>query len=557
MTNNPGKVFFCIFILGMALSVSAADKDDLRKAKIEKYRIDLQSGSTGIRNRAAHILAALGDPSGLDVLTEILLRDENFKARLHAARSIGKLDNPNATFPLLTAYMTDSAGVVRSECFKVLEKLGKKAVPFYSRAIRKRITPVREGAVEVIQIFIRKGVLDRKNERLIREAQGEAVKESLANPDRAARFLSGMRLGRSLNPLAVPVLVEIISDPAQPFPTRVEASRLLGKIADPTAVRPLLEAAVHDSVDLFRMHAVRAILKMGKKATGQLGRIAGESDADMRRLAVQLFFRIDPAKGRAPLVRAYKKDLLEPDETIRINATFGLAKLDEKACIPELIRFVEEEKVDWKKRIRALNHMADINDARAVPLLIHVAGAGLTQRDREEAFKALLRMKLKAVSKKMVRALDDPDYRVRTAAMKILEKRKVLSRANKTRKFLSDVHDADRGVRTRGALGLAAVGNNKGVPVLLELIADDRQHMSKRIAYINAIKPLADPKVVEPLARLIARKGSGGIVSAAVKAVVRVGNKAKTTLKKLAGNNDDRLRDAAIDLLEKISQANG
>jgi HEAT repeat protein/lysophospholipase L1-like esterase len=108
---------------------------------------------------------------------------------------------------------------------------------------------------------------------------------------RGASLLALARLGPTAR-AAAPVLIETLASPHAP--RRWNAARALGRIEAPEAVRPLMRA-LHDPDDHVRVHAARALGKLGplaRAAADALTAASGDPNTDVRQEAARALQRI-------------------------------------------------------------------------------------------------------------------------------------------------------------------------------------------------------------------------------------------------------------------------
>lgn len=206
-----------------------------------------------VRNEAVAATASLGAAT-LDRLIQSL-KDERWRVREHAAKTLGEIKDLRAVEPLIAA-CRDRDGAVKSAAAEALGKIGDaRAVHALIKLFRDSSKTVRETAGTALVS--------------IGEQSVGPLLESLSDKDfvvrcHAVRALGGMttdyQIGRSWvrDPKVVDKLVEMLKDPDRAV--REDATIALGMIGDPRAIDGLIEAMKDGAV---KRHAIMSLGMIG------------------------------------------------------------------------------------------------------------------------------------------------------------------------------------------------------------------------------------------------------------------------------------------------------
>ncbi len=237
----------------------------------------------------------------------------------------------------------------------------------------------------------------------------------LASADAEVRRLAVERL--TLLPLdeALPRLVDCLGDPS--WRVRKSAVERLADCPLESGSVELLICSLADGDNPGRRNAaVEALVRFGPSAVPQLGRAAGDSDADVRKFAIDALAGIaaplslpivvaaladSDANVRAaaadalaavggegaaaPLREAALRD--SEDSLVRFSAVRGLGSLQLRLPARELAPLLG----DAVLRAPALRLLGAEDDAEAFPILLKALGSG-QRAAREEAVRSILRM---------------------------------------------------------------------------------------------------------------------------------------------------------------------
>ncbi|WP_300998912.1 HEAT repeat domain-containing protein [Methanoculleus sp.] len=142
---------------------------------------------------------------------------------------------------------------------------------------------------------------------------------------------------------------------------RVYAAAILGEIADPSAVDPLVRA-LHDEHDDLRCQASGAIAKFGRRAVELLAKVLADPDPDVRIVAAGVLGDTGEASAVEPLIGA----LHDENDDVRGAAAGALIRMGD-AAVGRLIDTTKDG--DRNVRLYAAGALKYIGDPRAIDAL--------------------------------------------------------------------------------------------------------------------------------------------------------------------------------------------
>jgi len=173
--------------------------------------------------------------------------------RLSALESLAGFEDALPT-PLLTQAMLDPSPAVRGQAVRtVRERHDPGHVPILLKARMDPAVGVRAMAVEALGEYRAPEVVD-------------ALLETV-DTDSRARYEAVIALGKLATSRAVPPLLALLKDDADPLACHVreKAAWALGEIGDPRAVEALQEAESADRSELVREAATAALQRIHEK----------------------------------------------------------------------------------------------------------------------------------------------------------------------------------------------------------------------------------------------------------------------------------------------------
>ena len=280
-----------------------------------------------VQELASSVLATIADARVLEPLIKALA-SRDWIVRMHAAKALGRIQDPEAVAPLVPL-LQDSVKAVREETSTALAAIGEAALPSLRGALTHEEWLVRLHAVEALgktrspeAVAPLLSVLFNDQDRAVREDAVRALGQ--IGDARAVEFLVTAMKDLGLRPLAVealgqigdrravPVLINVLEGVERPevsqpingcgdhwgeeMVTLGAAARALGVIRDESAI-PSLIKALHYTVT--RADAADALTRFGDHVIAPLlGLLAHESDDNIRYHVKETLAKVGWRAGR-------------------------------------------------------------------------------------------------------------------------------------------------------------------------------------------------------------------------------------------------------------------
>jgi HEAT repeat protein len=280
-----------------------------------------------VQELASSVLATIAD---VRVLTQLIaaLTSPDWIVRMHAAKALGRIQNPQAVGPLVPL-LQDKVKAVREEASTALAAIGEAALSSLLDALTHVEWLVRLHAVEALgktkspeAVVPLLSVLFNDRDRAVREDAVRALGQ-IGDP-RAVEFLVTVMREPGLRPLAVealgeigdrrtvPVLINVLEGVGRPevsmpidgcgnqwgeeLITLGAAARALGAIRDEAAISSLIKALAYT---VTRADAADALTRFGDVVIAPLlALLAHESDDNIRYHVKETLARVGWRPGR-------------------------------------------------------------------------------------------------------------------------------------------------------------------------------------------------------------------------------------------------------------------
>ncbi len=321
-----GLTLLCSVLAFLAvprIAVSAEDKVVFLSGKLK------DSSSFKVRLKAAVLLGRLADPRAVRPLVSAL-RDENYVVRGAAARALGNLGFPMAEGAIerLFRVVDDEEQFVRKEARQALERLASaQSLDYFVSALSNSRPSVRLAAIHIL------ATLDEGEARV-------ALIEPLGDEDeevQAEAIVAVKGLGQAeLEALLSRALVRKDS-----YRIQAVAARLAGESRMVSLMGHLADLLVSDEVvPEVKKEAAGALSEMKDKmdVVGLVDQLSSE-DKSVQSRAIQLL----GLHGGRDAVDALMDLLRHPDSYMRSRAVFALGDAGDPRAIPALEFLFESE----------------------------------------------------------------------------------------------------------------------------------------------------------------------------------------------------------------------
>lgn len=172
--------------------------------------------------------------------------------------------------------------------------------------------------------------------------------------------------------------------------------------------------------------------------------------------------------SRSTVVGALERALRDPSADVRAAAAIGLADARAVETLAALLCAVEDENPFVRQM--AITAVGEFGDPRSRERL-HRALSDERPEVRFQAVIAFARVAPDDAQGAIVGALSDPDPSIRYVAIRVAEEHLTGAALAKISRIAALVDDADADVRVAAAIALARSGDDRGAPILIDVIA--------------------------------------------------------------------------------------
>lgn len=517
-SSNPERKRQAIRDLGSIRDMRAVE-ELIRLARGKDSRAASQAERLLLSNFSTRIIS----PNELELNIRALQSATSQDERTGAALALHGTIDPGAIKALITALQNDSDYWVRASSARSLCSFGNKnALPALSNAVAKDDLHVAEAAAFSMAT--------------IGPAATPSLIQSLASPD----YLRKRCLAEALfkvGPGSVESILPVLKDANAEL--RSGAVMALACFDD-KRVFPAVTVLTEDPDQGVRLEVARALNRMDDQATPALCRMARrEPSHKVRSVAISsLGDRLSSEEAVDTLCGILLND---QQDQYRISAAFSMINNDTPCprAVPSLIKALQNDP-SVKVRDYSAAALGSGKDRRAVdPLVaalsddsddVRISAAYGLCRLSESAQDA---MKDDRIVKALLNALEDRNSQVRQPAVTALSN-------------IGDSRSVEPIIREL----------RRSRPTLLVMLFHDIQgERHLRLACIEALKKLRDPRAVDELIREL--KGDYELKMYAIDALGKIGDqRASKPLRRLVGSRHPEIKAAAIKAINDIEDRN-
>jgi HEAT repeat protein len=432
-----------------------------------------------------------------------------------------------------------------------------------------------------------------------------ALIERTKDTDFGVQVAAVWALTRTEGAEAVPVLIEWLLNEQLIPKLREEIAGTLGRIGDPRAVEPLIEAFTKGEANEVRNAAVRALGQIGDpRAVEHLVEVMKtDEDKEIQKVAIRALGEIRDPSAVGPLIEALQcwfeeeRAAIEEEEEVKEkwrqealrrvdywSLTIDLkgSSEEEKERLEEILGYgyeyeremphppkgtretIEEAlvRIGVPAAARLIDILSTVHADTATELLVRIGPpsiplliAALRGRAVVQAVEVLVQIGAPTVEPLIQALKDERGYAQRAAAA-------ALGRIHDPRAvdaLIEALKDEDQDMRQTVARALGRIGDPRAVDPLIEVLSDKNANL--RVIAAKALVQIGDPAIeaiakigisaIDPL--LEALKDTDYYVRKAVaKALARFGASAVTILIEVLRNEDENVREAAQEALMSI-----
>lgn len=373
------------------------------------------------KNANARFVAiiALGDLQVLDMIPTFLemTKDKNPSIRWAAVLSLAKLQ-ANSAIPRIVEMLKDKDYNVRCKAVEALETL--KATPNL-RALILDKDPI-----------IQRQVLQSLN-----------------------------KLGCSL---PISALLKILE--GNDWIAVSRASGALRREKSPEIFSELFKMLNHDKEEV-RDRAVDILEKLDKEEYfTEIVEFVKSQNLETRRYGIRLISSMQTEK-KAPILFDH---LLDIDNIVRLISEYGLKDIESKSLISELLEVLNKFEIYSYSVVEyAIKELGDLKIKEAIPYLLRIINSNRSRKI--DAIKALGKIELDLGISEINKLLENDDEVLRANALDMIVDLDVKASIPLLLQGLKDKHGM---VKRLAAIGLGKLKVNTAIPVLLELLRDEK-----------------------------------------------------------------------------------
>ena len=171
----------------------------------------------------------------------------------------------------------------------------------------------------------------------------DLIQKAVEATDSRNRLVAAWSLGYASNPMALPLLMELLRDPSPLI--KANALFALGALKDPaTPMKPIHDACSHPDagVRCNAARAIRDILEPGVNADAivPLTGMIDDEEPRVRLAAVGALAKMERPECKAFLINSLK----DPMPLVRAQAALGLGKTRDVSTVPVLLAYLKKER---------------------------------------------------------------------------------------------------------------------------------------------------------------------------------------------------------------------
>ncbi|PKL43819.1 MAG: hypothetical protein CVV41_08635 [Candidatus Riflebacteria bacterium HGW-Riflebacteria-1] len=382
-----------------------------------------------IRKTTSDVLGGYGEDALME-LTALATDSTDSEARYWVLRSLGRI-RAGMSLPLLFRALEDPSESIRDAAQKALANYGSEIIDdlFALLKSEKRMllesvcaTFTRIGPAlmvpklcrnlgkfdEHVNYWIRKSLTSFGNEA---RPHVTVLLQSKSEEIRRQAILSLGQIGKHSDSEAVQSHLK-----DEYWPARIAAAETLGKLADTSAVNPLIEALEDEDEDL----AMAAIISLGKigderAVPGLLSTLQRESWA-LKFQAIKILGEMRVNRAFIDLLKLLDEDTLD----LKIHVVRALARISHPRCYEELKRRFDKES-DSEARLAYIEALAELGNPAIVAEFVKMAQNNDNWDERRAAIRALGIMRVVNARNVLIQALKDKDPVISREALAALE----------------------------------------------------------------------------------------------------------------------------------------
>lgn len=333
-----------------------------KSVAVQRFVDNLDNPNPRMRSQAAEDLGKLGAQGAVPNLVEVLQEDVNTYVRSASAEALGRIGDARAIFPLMDALRDSCSFVRRAAAIALGQMQAKEAQGALLRALEDPNFYVRRAAINAIGKldvpdlgvklipFLETGdprirrtttiALRRLNAREAIPTMIEILEAYLLEPSQ--RDLPVVKtlvvaLGELEAQEAVPVLIRVLRGYVG---VRSLTAKALGKIGDPRAAPPLMEALNDEMSKNLQLASLKSLGQLRyRKAIPAIRPFLDAADPRLRRTAILTLGALKDKGATSKLLQMAKEDA---SPLVRPAAVEALGQVGDERTIEKLLPFLDD-----------------------------------------------------------------------------------------------------------------------------------------------------------------------------------------------------------------------
>lgn len=442
----------------------------MRSSKISKHIKDLLTHKNPSKKRVAAEELSKADERALYPLIKAL-RDDDLGVQDAAIQSLISIGGEVTAYMVIPLLREDSQ--LRNAAMLILKEISSDAIPLLKPLLYDKDDDIRKFAIDIICHVGKCNYPDLLVE-ILRKDMNPNVRSSAA---KAIGILNYKE--------AIPDLVMALQDEEWVCFSALEA---LSLIKDESSVMDIVRLLDSDSLAI-RYAAVETLGMMGYKS------------------------------AKEHLVRHFfKSDLIEKEAIVK-----SLVLLGDVPNLPDIYQILLEllKKEDLKDKDIALKGLRVINDTKAIPVIIDVAGSIDPSNPDSEDFLYNVRSVLSSFgcADELIRVIEDPNvkYRSKSLAIDVIG----MLKCKKAIPSLINLLKTDiRDIKRASINALRQIKAPETIPVLIDAIESEDGHTRRSALY--ALGEIADKNSFDPILDFLKKEIYEDVLEEAIRALLKI-----------------------------------
>jgi HEAT repeat protein len=441
----------------------------MHTAKLKKLLRNINDSDPSVKRSAAEELSG-GDERAIYPLIKAL-RDDNFGVQDAAMRSLMEIKGEITAYMVLPLLRENS--FLRNTALIIIKEIGKSAVPLLYTLLNDKDDDVRKFALDLIHDI-----------------------QYCSYPEKLIELLTG---DHNAN-------------------VRASAAKTLGKLKYKKALPQLINALNDDEWVCFS--ALESLTELKDLASVKHIVKLLESPSDATRFAaIESLGNIGSTDAANPLIDYLTKaEEFERKAVIKSLQQIGAVPSTEEVSETLLDMLINDE---WEEKIIAINGLKTLDDTRAIPYMIDLAGSfDLSDPDLEEK-QHIIREAIQAFSRlePLVQSLQDDNLKFRGKAfaiemagdMKCKEAVPALIKLSK-----SEYRD----IRRSSINSLSNIEGDEVQACLIDAITDHDSHVRKTA--VISLGKICEMSTFEPLMKMLQKEQYTDVIDEFVCALINI-----------------------------------